>query len=87
MIVRDIEKAGIIFVTQVFVTKVDDPNATLTNSPALSPQVLAKETDNPPPPSGRQKNMILPVLALCRVDPSGIISFRISFWAHKERVL
>ena len=45
MVSRDIEKAGIVFAIHVFVTKADDSDATLTNTPALSPQTLAKNTE------------------------------------------
>ncbi|KAJ5812618.1 hypothetical protein N7474_008919 [Penicillium riverlandense] len=46
--VRDLENAGILFGIQVFVTKVDESDATLTNSPALRPQILAKDAEKTP---------------------------------------
>ncbi|KAJ6084266.1 hypothetical protein N7486_011066 [Penicillium sp. IBT 16267x] len=48
MAARDLEKAGILFAIQVFVTNRDDSDATLTNSPALSPRILAKDAEKTP---------------------------------------
>ena len=48
MAARDFGMAGILFQIQVFVTKIDDSDVTLTNSPPLSPQILRKDAEKTP---------------------------------------
>ncbi|KAJ6126329.1 hypothetical protein N7523_001941 [Penicillium sp. IBT 18751x] len=45
---RDLEKAGIVFSIQIFVTKMENSGVTLTNSPVPGPQILDNDAEKVP---------------------------------------